>query len=85
MTLAFKTITREEALVLILRGMEAKRAEIDAALHDLRSQLEPHWTVRRLQEHGAQQPKRHTMSAAGRRAISRAQKARWAKLKRKVA
>lgn len=40
MTLTLTTITREEALDLLLRGTQTKRAEIEAHIRDLRSQLD---------------------------------------------
>ena len=40
--LTFTTITKGEALDLILRGLQAKRAEIEEHLRDLRAQLNGH-------------------------------------------
>ena len=40
-TLNLTTITRSEALALILRGLQGKRADIEANQRDLRAQLNP--------------------------------------------
>lgn len=93
----FTTLTREEALAFILSGMQTKRAEIDATLRDLRSQLHTPNAVPRespsLQQfidpmevfaprtNEPHLPKRRKMSRAARKAISDAQKRRWAKVR----
>ncbi len=80
--LTFQTIPRDEALSLILRGLQAKRAEIDAVQRDLRSQLNPTVTVTgNMNAEAVGIFKRRKVSAAGRRRMAAAQRARWAKVR----
>lgn len=93
MTLTLTTITREEALDLLLRGTQTKRAEIEAHIRDLRSQLgilstrqySPHWkpavVTGGMNAEAVTLPKRRKMSAATRKRMAEAQRARWAKRK----
>jgi len=68
----------DETIALAIQGLEAQREKIETALKDLRFQLKsgrqrgPTKVVRR----------KRTMSAAARKAISEAQKKRWAKQKK---
>lgn len=86
----FTTLTRDEALAFILSGMQTKRAEIDATLRDLRSQLhtpKPEaWTTAALKDAilspAADNPKPpRRFSAAARKRMMVAQRARWAKVR----
>ncbi len=88
--MTFQTIPRDEALQLLLRGLQAKRAEIDAVQRDLRQQLNPpkpeafgeYLTAKTDQLIKLMEPKpRRKISAAGRRRMAAAQRARWAKVR----
>lgn len=91
MTLIFTTITRDEALDLMRRGAQAKRAEIEESIRDLRSQLhtpkpESEWTPAALKDAilspaAPKRKPRRKMSAATRKRMAEAQRARWAKVK----
>ncbi len=80
MQLSLTQTTHAEAMRYLLAGMQARRAEIDQTLRDLRAQLdpEPGQTEPRAAEPAA--PRKRRMSAAGRRAIAEAQRLRWAKV-----
>lgn len=87
----FTTLTRDEALAFILSGMQTKRAEIDATLRDLRSQLDADavrldgsWDTAQdaLERQSVLSPKPpRRFSAATRKRMAEAQRARWAKRK----
>ncbi len=90
--LTLTTINRDEALDLLLRGALARRAEIDATLRDLRAQLNgdnppipareltwPEIAREELKTIAQRLPKRRKFSAAARKRMSAAQRARWAK------
>lgn len=79
MTLTFNTITRDEALAAILSGLQTKRARIEATLRDLCSQLKNN-SYDAL-EGAIPPPKPRTFSAAARKRMAVAQRARWAKKK----
>ncbi len=87
------TITRSEALALILRGLQAKRADIETNLRDARAQLDGGALDRPLRlatdaelnefdqlarKYPPAKPRRK-ISAAGRRRMAAAQRARWKK------
>ena len=67
-----------ESIALAIQGLEIQRSKIDAAIRDLQSQLR-----NGLRDTGTKKVARskRTMSRAGRKAISEAQKKRWAKAK----
>lgn len=90
MTLTLTTITRNEALDLMRRGAQAKRAEIEESIRDLRSQLNRNGTDSRGWTPGMRDlkdavlgtmPKRRKFSPAARKRMAEAQRARWAKRK----
>lgn len=87
MTLTLTTITREEALDLLLRGTQTKRAEIEESIRDLRSQLNgdalnPLALGERMAAGITFTRKHAKRSAAVRKRMAEAQRARWAKVKR---
>lgn len=73
-------MTNTEAMEHILAGMLAKRTRIDQDLSELRALLNPSSEPTR-QAAAQDKPKRHTMSAAGRKAIAAAQRKRWARVR----
>ncbi len=84
-TTIFQNFTRDEALQLLLRGLQARRAEIDAVQRDLRAQLNPTVTVTgNMNAEAVGIFKRRKVSAAGRRRMADAQRARWAKVRSMV-
>jgi hypothetical protein len=66
----------KQTIALAIQGLEIQRSQIDAAIKDLQSQLDG-------DRQRASAPKvmrrKRAMSAAARKAISDAQKKRWAK------
>jgi hypothetical protein len=68
----------KESIALAIQGLEIQRSKIDAAIRDLQSQLRSGLRVAGTKK--VTRSKR-TMSPAGRKAISEAQKKRWAKAK----
>jgi len=66
-----------------IAGMELQKSQIDQKIRELREMLEPSLMPgSRPASVSVNRPKRRTMTAAGRRAISLAQKRRWAAAKR---
>jgi hypothetical protein len=65
----------------VIKELEAELSRIGKALHALKD-LRGTASSGKASGQPGQQKKRHTMSAAARRKISLAQKARWAKVKK---
>jgi hypothetical protein len=69
----------KETIALAIQGLEIQQAKIETAIKDLRSQL----NRGRREVSIAKAPRgKRKMSAAARKAISDAQKKRWAKQKK---
>ena len=65
-------------LEMAIIGYEAEKQRIEAAIADLKAQLSHGQPV----AHGKSVSKKHTMSAAARKRIAAAQRARWAAVKK---
>jgi hypothetical protein len=76
------TIPEEELLRYALIGYQARRAEIDAAMLDIRSRMEPAATNSQPKSRRAA-PRRRHLSPEGRAAIIAGVKRRWAKIRRR--
>lgn len=68
---------------LARKGAEVELAELEARCETLRKLLARGPHIAEAETNGAPVRKKRTMSAAARRAISRAQKRRWAALRTK--
>ena len=75
------TIPEEELLRYALIGYQARRAEIDAAMLDIRSRMEPAASNHQAKSRRAAPGRRH-LSPEGRAAIIAGAKKRWAKIRR---
>jgi hypothetical protein len=73
--------TDKTLLAMALVGYEAQIAKIDAAIREIQARLGHQGPGRPRVVDGAA-PAKHTMSAAGRRRIAAAQRARWAAAKK---
>jgi hypothetical protein len=71
----------KNTIEMAIRGLETEKAKVEAAIADLKSQLS---NGRLRAADGVPSPfrKRRTLSASARRAISEAQKKRWAARKK---
>jgi len=67
----------DEIIHAAIDGYLAQKTRLDQQIADLRELLHPKELS--VEEEGTPQPQKRTMSAAGRRAIAKAQRARWAK------
>jgi hypothetical protein len=65
-------------LAMALIGYEAEKQRLDAAIADLKARLDHGQPV----VHGESVPRKRTMSAAARKRIAAAQRARWAAVKK---
>ena len=74
----------KNTIEMAIRGLETEKAKVEAAIAVLRSQLS-NGRARAMNSVASPSPsgkKRRTLSAAARRAISEAQKKRWAARKK---
>jgi hypothetical protein len=76
-------ITRD-LLAMALIGYETQKKWIIAAIADIQAQLGHRGPGRPVATKVEAAPKKHTMSAAGRRRVAAAQRARWAAVKRQA-
>jgi hypothetical protein len=80
--LAHNSSMDKNTIEMAIRGLETEKAKVEAALADLRSQLS-NGRVRTISSvPSSLGRKRRTLSAAARKAISDAQKKRWAARKK---
>ena len=73
----------KNTIEMAIRGLETEKAKVEAAIADLKSQL-GNGRVRAAIVVPSAFRKRRTMSASARKAISEAQKKRWAATKSKT-
>ena len=82
-------MNNDRLVELAIRGLEAEKSKIDQEIQMLRGSSGRRRTVRQTVETemptAAATPKKKTLSAAARKAISRAQKKRWAEKKKAAA
>jgi hypothetical protein len=74
----------KDLLAMALLGYEAQKTWINAAISDIQAQLGHRAPGRPRATKDGTAPKKHTMSAAGRKRIAAAQRKRWAAAKRQA-
>src|SRR5216683_7213339 len=75
----------QDLLAMALLGYEAQKTWINAAIADIQAQLAHRGPDRPRVATDVAVPKKHTMSASGRKRVAAAQRKRWAALKKSQA